>query len=63
LDLDRLERWACANLMKFSKAKRNVLQTGQGNPQHKYRLSREWTESSPEHPHHTQEVRQKCQEA
>ncbi|GAB0186295.1 cAMP-dependent protein kinase inhibitor alpha [Grus japonensis] len=34
-DLDRLERWACANLMKFSKAKCKVLHMRQGNPQHK----------------------------
>ncbi|GAB0180073.1 mitochondrial enolase superfamily member 1 [Grus japonensis] len=38
-DLDRLERWACANLMKV---KCKVLQMGQGNPKHNYRLSGEW---------------------
>ncbi|KAK4817902.1 LOW QUALITY PROTEIN: hypothetical protein QYF61_002385 [Mycteria americana] len=41
-DLDRLERWAHANLMKFNKAK------CKGNPKHKYSLGREWIESSPE---------------
>ena len=47
-DLDRLERWAYANLMKFNKAKGEVLHMGQGNPKHKYRLKDKGIESSPE---------------
>ncbi|KAK4822673.1 hypothetical protein QYF61_019040 [Mycteria americana] len=47
-DPDTLERWACAKLMKFNKAKCKVLHMSGGNPKHKYRLGREQIESSPE---------------
>jgi len=39
--LDRLERWARANIMKFKKPKCKVLHMDWGNPKRKYRLGKE----------------------
>ncbi|PKU36337.1 rna-directed dna polymerase from mobile element jockey-like [Limosa lapponica baueri] len=47
-DLDRFERWVHAKVLKVNQAKCKVLPLGHGNPRHKYRLGREWLDSSPE---------------
>jgi len=47
-DLDKIEKCACVNLMRFNKAECKVLHLGWGNPCYQYRLVDEVTESSSE---------------
>ena len=46
-DFDRLEEWVNVNLLKFNKAKCQVLHLSQGNHQYQYRLGNKWIEISP----------------
>jgi len=41
-DLDRIEKWACVNLMRLNKAKCKVLHLDQGNPCYQSTLGMKW---------------------
>ncbi|GAB0203905.1 cAMP-dependent protein kinase inhibitor alpha [Grus japonensis] len=47
MDLDKLQKWAHVNLMRFNKAKSKILHMGRGKPWYQYRQGDEGVDSSP----------------